>query len=118
MEEILAVIVGAGALALSPSLAPAVRPVAKSAIKSGLAVAGAAKDVAVATRDAAVATGEQCRDAVTKASEALKPGAEGERRGQRLQRLATRRGSGSEATRLRPPRRYMSLPRVRSGSRP
>ena len=43
MEELLAVLVGAGALGLSPLLIPGLRPVAKSAVKGGMAVAGAAK---------------------------------------------------------------------------
>lgn len=66
MEEVLALLLGTGAVVFSPFLIPGLRPVAKSAIKGGMAVADA-------TRSAVAATAEGCRDAVNKASEALKP---------------------------------------------
>ena len=44
--EIIAALIGAGVVAVSP-LVPALRPVAKTAVKSGLAVAAAAKGAAV-----------------------------------------------------------------------
>jgi predicted flap endonuclease-1-like 5' DNA nuclease len=68
MEEILTVLLGAGAIVLSPLLVPGLRPVAKSAIKGGLAVAAASKGIAEATKGAAAATGEKLQDVVTKAS--------------------------------------------------
>lgn len=71
MEELVAVILGTGAVVFSPFLIPGLRPVAKSAIKGGMAVADAAKGLAVAT-------GEGYRDAVNKASAALKPAAKAE----------------------------------------
>jgi predicted flap endonuclease-1-like 5' DNA nuclease len=71
MEELVAVILGTGAVVFSPFLIPGLRPVAKSAIKGGMAVADAAKGFAVAT-------GEGYRDAVNKASAALKPAAKPE----------------------------------------
>jgi predicted flap endonuclease-1-like 5' DNA nuclease len=71
MEELVAVILGTGAVVFSPFLIPGLRPVAKSAIKGGMAVADAAKGLVVAT-------GEGYRDAVNKASAALKPAAKAE----------------------------------------
>ena len=65
MEESMAVLVGAVGLALSPLLTPRFRPVAKSAVKGGLAAAAVAREVAAAT-------GEQVQDVVTKASADLK----------------------------------------------
>ncbi|MFN8496952.1 MAG: helix-hairpin-helix domain-containing protein [Anaerolineae bacterium] len=41
MEELLVIVIGVGAVALSP-LVPVLRPVAKAAVKSGLVIAGAA----------------------------------------------------------------------------
>jgi predicted flap endonuclease-1-like 5' DNA nuclease len=49
MEEAVALLVGIGALILSPMLAPGLRPVAKSVIKGGLAVTAAAAGVVAIT---------------------------------------------------------------------
>ena len=65
MEKSLTVLIDAGALVLSPLLVPGLRPVAKSAIKGGMAVAAATKGVAAST-------GEQLQDVVTKAGAELK----------------------------------------------
>ena len=59
MEELLAVLVGTGAVVFSPFLIPGLRPVAKSAIKGGMAVADAAKGAAVATTEGCSRCGEQ-----------------------------------------------------------
>jgi predicted flap endonuclease-1-like 5' DNA nuclease len=66
MEELLAVLAGTGAVVFSPFLIPGLRPIAKAAIKSGMAAADAVKVVAVATT-------EGCRDVANRASTVLKP---------------------------------------------
>jgi predicted flap endonuclease-1-like 5' DNA nuclease len=66
MEEVIAVLLGTGAVVFSPFLIPGLRPVAKSAIKSSMAVADAAKSVASATT-------EGCREVANRASAALRP---------------------------------------------
>ena len=65
MDKSLTVLIDAGALVLSPLLGPGLRPVAKSAVKGGLAMAAA-------TKGAAAVTGEQLQDVVTKAGAELK----------------------------------------------
>lgn len=64
MDEVLAVLLGAGAWALSPLLSPKLRPVAKSAVKSGMLVTAVATAVASAT-------GETVQDAVSKVREEI-----------------------------------------------
>jgi hypothetical protein len=64
MEELLAILIGAGVVALLP-LVPGLRPVVKSAVKGGLLMAEA-------TRDTAAAAGQRWREMASGASQQAK----------------------------------------------
>lgn len=87
MEEIVAILIGAGIVALLP-LVPALRPAVKSVVKGGLVVAGAAKgatepvgkewrDIVNEAKTEAHAASEKAED---QASAAVKPEAKPARR--------------------------------------
>ena len=70
MEEIVAILIGAGIVALMP-LVPALRPVVKTAVKGGLVVVGK-------TKGATDAVGKEWRDVVNEAKMETQAGGQAE----------------------------------------